>query len=96
MPVGDPYLFLSVKAADGGTYTITPKITLSTYNLNTGSNGAITMQVQPQSSSNTSTTNSTVISALTTIGMQKTGFPLNYIILAVLIVLGGLGAAKRK
>ena len=96
VPVGDPYLFLSVKAADGGTYTITPKITLSTYNLNTGSNGAITMQVQPQSSSNTSTTNSTVISALTTIGMQKTGFPLNYIILAVLIVLGGLGAAKRK
>ena len=93
VPVGDPYLFLSVKAADGGTYTITPKMTSSTYNLNTGINGAITMQVQ---SNNSSTTNSTVISALTTIGMQKTGFPLNYIILAVLIVLGGLGAAKRK
>ena len=93
VPVGDPYLFLSVRAADGGTYTITPKMTSSTYNLNTGSNGAITMQVQ---SNNSSTTNSTVIGALTTIGMQKTGFPLNYIILAVLIVLGGLGVSKRK
>ena len=92
VPVGDPYLFLSVKATNGGTYTITPKITSSTYNLDTGSNGAITMQVQ---SSNSSTTNSTVISALTT-SMQKTGLPLNYIILAVLIVLGGLGVAKRK
>ena len=87
VPVGDPYLFLSVRAADGGTYTITPKMTSSTYNLNTGSNGAITMQVQ---SDNSSTTNSTVIST------QKTGFPLNYIILAVLIVLGGLGVAKRS
>lgn len=95
VPVGDPYLFLSVKATTGGIYTITPSMTSSTYNLNTGGNGAITMQVQ-QSSSNSSTTNSKVISALTTIGMQKTGFPLNYIILAVLIVLGGLGVAKRK
>ena len=95
VPVGDPYLFLSVKATNGGTYTITPKMTSSTYNLNTGSNAAITMQVQ-QSGSNSSTTNSTVISTLTTISMQKTGFPLNYIILALLIVLGGLGVAKRK
>lgn len=87
VPVGDPYLFLSVRAVNGGTYTITPKMTSSTYNMNTGSNGAITMQVQ---SNNSSTTNSTVIST------QKTGFPLNYIILAVLIVLGGFGAAKRK
>ncbi|MGB9978824.1 Ig-like domain repeat protein [Methanobacterium sp.] len=95
VPVGDPYLFLSVKAVSSGIYTIAPSMTSSTYNLNTGSNGVITMQVQPQSS-NSSTTNSTVISALTTICMQKTGLPLNYIILAVLIVLGGLGAAKRK
>ena len=90
VPVGDPYLYLTVKAADEGTYKIITDITSITYNLNSGDNVIITINIQPNSNENTVNA-----ATKTTIGLQKTGLPLNYLILAVLMVLCGL-VPKRK
>ena len=94
VPVGDPYLYLTVKAASDGTYKITPIITSDTYNLNSGDSGIITINIQPK---NNNSGNEITVKAAdnTTIGLQKTGLPLNYLILAVLMVLSGL-VPKRK
>ena len=101
VPVGDPYLYLTVKAATTGNYQITPKITSGTYNLNSGDYGIITFNVQPN---NNNTNNGTPNSKITvnaaskitkTVGLQDTGLPLNYLLLAVLMVLSGL-VPRRK
>ncbi len=94
VPVGDPYLYLTVKAAGDGTYKITPKITSTTYDLNSGDSGIITINVQENNNSN----NESIVNAAsrTTIGLQETGLPLNYIILAIFMVLSGLIVPKRK
>ena len=97
VPVGDPYLYLTVKAADDGTYKITPNITSDTYNSNTGDDGIITFNIQANNSNsgNGTGTNTVKAATKTTIGLQKTGLPLNYLILAVLMILGSL-VPKRK
>ena len=101
VPVGDPYLYLTVKAATAGNYKITPNVTSDTYNLNSGDYGIITFNIQPNNSNtNNSTSNSkTTVNAASkitkTVGLQDTGLPLNYLLLAVLVVLGGL-IPKRK
>ena len=97
VPVGDPYLHLTVKAADDGTYKITPNVTSDTYNSNIGDDGIISINIQANNSnsSNGTDTNTVKAASKTTIGLQKTGLPLNYLILAVLMVLCGL-VPKRK
>ncbi|WP_424354286.1 right-handed parallel beta-helix repeat-containing protein [Methanobacterium sp. MBAC-LM] len=97
VPVGDPYLYFTVKAAGDGTYKITPDIDSSTYN--SGSSDGITINVQsppnkddPSSSSNDG---SSTVRASSTINMQETGVPLNYLMLAIVLVLSGL-VPKRK
>jgi len=91
VPVGDPYLYFTVKAAGDGTYKITPGIDSATYN--SGSSGDITINVQSPSSSGS--TGSSTVKAASTISMQKTGVPLNYLILTIFLVLSGL-VPKRK
>jgi conserved repeat domain len=97
VPVGDPYLYFTVKAAGDGTYKITPGIDSVTYN--SGSSGVITINVHSPSNSDNSNSSgndgSSTVNAASTISMQKTGVPLNYLILAIFLVLGGL-VPKRK
>jgi uncharacterized repeat protein (TIGR01451 family) len=101
VPVGDPYLYLTVEAAGDGSYKITPSITSGTYNWNSGDNGNITINIQSNSnnSSNGSSNGGNTVNAAgkitKTVGLQDTGLPLNYLLLAVLMVLGGL-IPKRK
>ena len=98
VPVGDPYLYLTVKDVGDGTYKITPNITSTTYNLNSGDSGIITINVQPKNNNPTNKNQNTVNAAskiTKTVGLQDTGLPLNYLLLAVLMVLGGL-VPKRK
>jgi predicted outer membrane repeat protein len=97
VPVGDPYMYFTVKAAGDGTYEITPDIDSLTYN--SGSSDGITINVQslprndnPNISGNCG---SSTVKAASTISMQKTGVPLNYLILAIFLVLSGL-VPKRK
>ena len=92
VPVGDPYLYLTVKAAGDGTYKITPSIISDTYNLNSGDSGIIIINVQSNNNENTVNAASKTTK---TIGLQDTGLPLNYLLLAVLMVLGVL-VPKRK
>ncbi len=96
VPVGDPYLYFTVKATSVGTYKITPSITSTTYNWNSGDNGSITFNVQSNSNNNSSNASSNTVNAASTISMQKTGLPLNYLILAILMVLSGLIIPKNK
>ena len=99
VPVGDPYLYLTVKAEGDGTYKIIPSTTSATYNLHSGDSGIITINVQTNSNNNNNgnSNNENTVNAATktTIGLQKTGLPLNYLILAILMVLSGL-IPKRK
>jgi predicted outer membrane repeat protein len=97
VPVGDPYLYFAVKAAGDGTYKITPDIDSSTYN--SGSSDGITINVQSLPSNDnpniSGNSGSSTVKAASTISMQKTGVPLNYLILAIFLVLSGL-VPKRK
>ena len=98
VPVGDPCRYLTVKAAGDGTYKITPNTTSTTYNLNSGNSGIITINVQPKNNNPTNKNQNTVNAAskiTKTVGLQDTGLPLNFLLLAVLMVLGGL-VPKRK
>jgi uncharacterized repeat protein (TIGR01451 family) len=98
VPVGDPYLYFTVKAAGDGTYKITPGIDSATYN--SGSSDGITINVQSSSSNDNPNSSgnggSSTVKAASTISMQKTGLPLNYLILALFIVISGLIVPKRK
>lgn len=97
VPVGDPYLYLTVQAADEGTYKITPGITSTTYNLNSEDSGAISINIQPNNNNpgNGTGTNTVNAASKTTIGLQKTGLPFNYLILAILMIVGCL-IPRRK
>lgn len=90
VPVGDPYLYLTVQAAGDGTYKIIPSISSDTYNLNSGDSGIITINVQPNNNGNTVNA-----ASKTAIGLHDTGLPLNYLLIAVLMVLSGL-VPRRK
>lgn len=100
VPLGKHYLFLSVKAVSAGNYTISPTITSATYNRNTSKTGVITINVKSQSNNNRHKNNhndiiSNAVNAWNDIIMQKTGLPLNYLLLAIILVLSCL-VPKRK
>ena len=96
--VGDPYLYLTVKALGSGSYTITPAITSETFNQNNDPLTPFSVNVQPQNNNkNSSTTNSaTVNAASNTVPMQTTGMPIAGLVLAILAVLGGTLAPRKK
>ena len=90
VPVGDPYLYLTVRAASAGTYTITPHVTSDTYNWGSGSTGVISINVQAASGKK--------VNAKTnkTIRMQKTGSNPTGLILAILTILGAFAVPLKK
>ena len=90
--VGDPYLYLTVRALGSGSYTITPTITSDTYNRNTDPLTPFTVNVQAKNNSN-----NTVNAATTTktVPMQHTGMPVAGLILAILAIFGGM-LPRRK
>jgi hypothetical protein len=92
--VGDPYLYLTVKALGAGSYSITPAITSETFNRNTDPLIPFNISVQPQNNSNSNTVNAA--STTKTIPMQTTGMPIAGLILAILAVLGGTLAQRKK
>lgn len=95
VPVGDPYLYLTVKALKSGQYIITPDITSETYNGSLEDIPTITIRIK--SSSNCDDDQENEAAAETeTITMQKTGTPINYLLIAILMIISGLLVLKRK
>jgi len=95
VPVGDPYMWLSLKVLSSGTYLINPTLSTSTYdptlNANTQSL-SVNAAATPNDNNNT---NNTVNAATNTVSMQETGIPLIVLIMALFMVLGGLVSSKK-
>ena len=96
VPVGDPYMWLSLRVAQSGHYLINPVLITSTYDPTiTIDTQSITVNAAAQDNQNTPTNPTKVNAASKTIPLQKTGLPLAGLVLAVLAVFGGL-VPKRK
>jgi predicted outer membrane repeat protein len=96
--VGDPYLYLTLKASGSGNYPITQTITSETFNQNTNPLTPFTVNVQTTNNNNpteNNTGNNTVNAATKTIAMQNTGIPIAGLALAILAIFSGL-IPKRK
>jgi len=81
--VGDPYLYITGRFTRPGSYLFTASINSNTYNINTQGVSALTVNAQ------------NVVEAKT-ISMQETGAPIAPILLAILLVIGGLVVPSRK
>jgi predicted outer membrane repeat protein len=98
--MGDPYLYLTVKALESGNYIITPTITSETFNQNTNPLTPFTVNVQTPNNNNPigntgNNTTNTVNAATQTVAMQSTGMPIAGLVLAILAIFGGI-LPKRK
>jgi conserved repeat domain len=86
--VGDPTAWVRVKVLSAGTFVFGPSLTTDTYDPNLESNiQSVTINAQ--------TVPGEVVNGQT-VGMQSTGIPVAQLVLAVLMVLGGLFSAKRQ
>jgi uncharacterized repeat protein (TIGR01451 family) len=98
--VGDPYLYLTVRALRTGSYSITPTITSETFNRNTDPLTPFSINLQAQNNNNNSSTaNSATVNAASTtktVPMQTTGMPIAGLILAILAVVGGMFTPRKK
>ncbi len=90
--VGDPYLYITGKNTKTGTSSFTATINSTTYNANT--QGITPASISTQANQNNN--NTTNVNASSTVTMQHTGIPLNYLLLAIMLVIGGLIIPKRK
>jgi autotransporter family porin len=109
VPKGDPFMWLSLRVLQAGGYLIDPVLSTSTYDptLETGSlsvnavNPVNPAPVNTPGSTNPSgsSTNTTQVNAssstIKTVGMQDTGLPIAGLILAVLMLFGGLVTSKK-
>ena len=100
--VGDPYLYVTGKTSNSGTYVFGSNITSETYNLNTKGVTPITVTskdpINPINPTNPTTPSTkTKLNAETnTIPMQHTGLPIPGLILAILAIIGGTLAPRKK
>lgn len=87
VPVGDPVMNISLFVAKSGTYSINPSLSTSTYDPTIGSSvQSLTVNAAQQTSNGGNDK----------VPMQNTGVPLNYLVLAVLMILGGFLVPRRK
>jgi uncharacterized repeat protein (TIGR01451 family) len=89
--VGDHYLIMTLKALEKGHFLISHSITSSTYNPNS-KKPIVPLDIYVLGSSSG---NSATVSGKT-VEMQETGAPIPFMVLAILMVIGGLTGFKRK
>ena len=87
VPVGDPYMWLNLRILRAGQYTINPRLSTSTYDP--------TLNEDIQSITVNAVSGTTIVHGKT-IGMQTTGMPIAAVILAVLILVGGMLYSKKE
>ena len=104
VPVGDPYMWLSLKVLSSGTYLINPTLSTSTYDptINANTQSLIINAAATPNNNNTNNTNNninkinnTVNAATNTVTMQETGIPLAILVLAILMIVGGIFGTKK-
>ena len=88
--VGDPNLYISGWTTGPGNYLFTALIASDTFSINSRGVNPLTLNAQPTVNAATTTTSGN------TIGMQGTGAPIVPLALAVLSILGGLAATRKK
>jgi len=86
VPVGDPNLWLSLRIVRAGNYLLNPVLSTTTYDP--------TLNRDTQSIT-INAANAEVNAATQTVGMQQTGLPLLPLIIAGLMLVGGLMAPRR-
>jgi len=101
LPEIDPWLKVNLKVIKAGNFSINPAVTTQTYDptLEDSIQGATLNAVDAADTSNDTsktTVNAQTVTSKTTIKMKDTGLPLNYLILAILMVIGGLVPRRRK
>jgi uncharacterized repeat protein (TIGR01451 family) len=99
VPVGDPYMWLSLKVTSAGSYLINPLLSTSTYDPTLNSNTqslAFNAAATPGNNTNNNTNNNNTVNAATnTVTMQETGIPIIVLIMALFMVIGGLVSSKK-
>ncbi|MDY9924015.1 Ig-like domain repeat protein, partial [Methanobacterium sp.] len=89
--VGDPYLWAIVRVLNNGNYVLMPLLSTDTYDPNLNNNiQPLTISVQAVSQESETVVNER------TVGMQNTGAPIGLLVMAVLMLLGGILVPKRK
>ncbi|MBI5459889.1 right-handed parallel beta-helix repeat-containing protein [Methanobacterium sp.] len=88
--VGDPDLYVSGWTRWAGSFLFSASITSDTFNLNSLGVSSFSLNTIPQVNAATTTTSSN------SVGMQTTGAPLAPLVLAILSVLSGLMATRKK
>jgi uncharacterized repeat protein (TIGR01451 family)/fimbrial isopeptide formation D2 family protein len=91
VPVGDPYMWISVRVLKEGNYLIKPTLNTETYDPNLGLNiqfANICADASPEPVP-------PVVHGKT-IPLQKTGLPIGFLVTAILMVFTGLIVPKRK
>ena len=103
VPVGDPYLNITVKPLASGSYTVVPTITSATYNGNTNGLPSITVSAPSQNGGNGSSTGNNSVNSVKavstttkTMPLQHTGMPLAGLLMGILAVLGGAILPRKK
>lgn len=87
VPVGDPVMNISLFVAKTGIYNINPSLSTSSYDPTLSSSvQSLTVNAAEQTSNGGNGT----------VPMQNTGAPLNYLLMAVLMILGGFLVPRRK
>ena len=86
--VGDPYLHITGKNNAIGNSSFNAHIDSATYNTNTEGVTPLIISTDP--------IKNTTVNATSTVSMQNTGIPLNYLIMAILLIISGLVVPKRK
>jgi uncharacterized repeat protein (TIGR01451 family) len=87
VPLGDPVMNISLFVVQAGIYPINPALWTSTYDPTLGSSVQSLTVIAAEQTSN---------GINGTIPMQDTGVPLNYLLMAVLMILGGFLVPRRK
>lgn len=90
--VGDPNLYITGWTTGIGNHLFTASITSDTFSTNSRGVSPLTLNTQP--TVNAATTTSTTSG--NTVGMQGTGMPLAGIVLAIIMVFGGLISTRKK
>ena len=95
--VGDPYAWVQVKALNQGSFIFQPTLTTDTFDPNIESNiQVLPVNVLAKEGGSSGTGGSSETVHAKTVGMQKTGAPIAGIVLAILMVLGGLISTSKN